>query len=125
MWEYLDERWNGKAAAMMYKGSLLKAMKKAFPAHAAKKRAIWKAFEGNDPTGYKSGEAKIAKAKVGIVTNDLPKRSPDLNGLGISFLSFCLCVAQSRPGRGPVEARYEARSRPGGKIRMFCKIFEN
>ena len=69
----------------MYKGPLLKAMKKAFPEHAAKKRAFWKVLEANDPTGYKSGLAKEAKAEVRIITNDLPKRSPDLNVLDYSL----------------------------------------
>ena len=85
MWEYLDGKWTGEAAAKMYKGPLLKAMKKAFPEHAAKKRAFWKVLEANDPTGYKSGLAKEAKAEVRIITNDLPKRSPDLNVLDYSL----------------------------------------
>ena len=85
MWKYLEGPWNGKAAAQMYKGPLLQAMRRAFPAHAAKKRAVWKVLEDNDPSGYKSGKAKTAKSEVRIMTNDLPKRSPDLN-----VLDYCL-----------------------------------
>ena len=60
-------------------------MQKAFPAHAAKKKSMWKVLEDNDPSGYKSGPGKAAKEEVCIITNDLPKRSPDLN-----VLDYCL-----------------------------------
>ena len=56
-------------------------MRKAFPAHAAKARTKWCVLEDNDPAGYKSSKAKAAKADIGIVTDDLPRRSPDFNVL--------------------------------------------
>lgn len=41
MWHIVDGRWNSKKAVQMYAGPLLKAMSKAFPAHAAKPRSKW------------------------------------------------------------------------------------
>ena len=77
MWEYTHGSWNGATAAAMYRGPLLKAMQKAFPTKP--KKQSWVVLEDNDPAGYKSGKAKDAKAEVNIVTDDLPRRSPDLN----------------------------------------------
>ena len=81
MWEYVGGRWNGEKAAIMYKGPLVKAMKKAFPNQAKKANAKWVVLEDNDPTGYKSSEGMSAKRLAGITTDDLPRRSPDLNVL--------------------------------------------
>ena len=52
---------------------------------AKKKKSTWKVLEDNDPSGYKSGPGKAAKEEVCIITNDLPKRSPDPN-----VLDYCL-----------------------------------
>lgn len=81
MWEYVKGNWNATTAAKMYEGPLLKAMRRAFPEHAAKPRARWVVLEDNDPSGYKSRKALTAKADSGIITDDLPRRSPDLNVL--------------------------------------------
>ena len=81
MWEYVDGRWNGDSASAMYRGPLLKAMSKAFPEHAAKSRAKWVVLEDNDPSGYKCTKGKVAKLESGIISDDLPPRSPDLNVL--------------------------------------------
>lgn len=85
MWEYVKGSWCGEAAASMYKGPLVKAMAKAFPNHAKKAGAKWVVMEDNDPAGYKSSKALKAKAEVGIVTTNLPPRSPDLNVLDYSL----------------------------------------
>ena len=85
MWEYVKGAWNADAAAAMYKGPLMKALEKAFPGKATKKKAKWSVLEDNDPAGYKSRKALEAKAEVGIKTDDLPKRSPDLNVLDYSL----------------------------------------
>lgn len=79
MWEYMDGSWNGEEAANMYKGPLLSALKKAYPGKPNKEP--WVVLEDNDPAGYKSGKARRAKESVNIVTDDLPRRSPDLNVL--------------------------------------------
>ena len=81
MWHEVKGRWNGAAAETMYKGPLRCALEKAYPSV----RGRWRVLEDNDPTGYKSGRGKAAKAGVGIQAFDLPKRSPDLNPLDFSF----------------------------------------
>lgn len=85
MWNYVSGNWNSQKAADMYKGPLLKALKAGFPEKAAAKRPRWVVLEDNDPAGYKSSKAKAAKSEVGIDTDDLPKRSPDLNVLDYSL----------------------------------------
>ena len=81
MWHYTEGKWTGAAAARMYSGPLLTALRRAYPNHKGKFTVI----EDNDPTGYKSGAAMTAKRAVGIKTDDLPKRSPDLNVLDYSL----------------------------------------
>ena len=85
MWEYVGGRWNGDKAASMYKGPLLKAIKKAYPDQAKKPATKWVVLEDNDPTGYKSSKGMSAKKSAGITTDDLPRRSPDLNALGYAL----------------------------------------
>lgn len=85
MFEFVDGQWNGDAAARMYSGPLLRAMRKAYPEKAARRSPKWTVLEDNDPTGYKSGKARAAKKSAGIVSMDLPKRSPDLNPLDYSL----------------------------------------
>ena len=103
MWEYIDGNWNGEEAANMYKGPLLRAMKKHYPNKA--KKEPWVVLEDNDPAGYKSGKARRAKEAVNIVTDDLPRRSPDLN-----ILDYYVWHA--------VNLRMRA------KERTFCKSFK-
>ena len=76
----VEGRWNGAAAAKMY-AELAKAMRRAFPEHAAKPRAKWLVMEDNDPTGYKSSAAEGKKTELSINVLRLPPRSPDLNVL--------------------------------------------
>ena len=80
MWRYTRGRWNGQAAADMYSDTLVKAMKKVYP--AARKFLV---LEDNDPAGYKSGKGMAAKSSSKIATLDLPRRSPDLNVLDYSL----------------------------------------
>ncbi len=87
MWDYVTGNWNGAAAAAMYKGPLIKSLTRAFPKHAKKARATWSVLEDNDPTGYKSRKGMDAKAEVGIVTDDLPRRSPNFNVLDCALRS--------------------------------------
>ena len=85
MWHYCDGRWNAKAAATMYQGPLVKAMRKAYPVVAEQGRSKWVVLEDNDPAGYKSRAALAVKATKNIQTMDLPRRSPDLNVLDYSL----------------------------------------
>ena len=57
-----------------------RSLKKAYP--GKKKSTV---MEDNDPTGFKSSKARAAKRDTGIVTDDLPPRSPDLNVLDYSL----------------------------------------
>ena len=80
MWKYLDKRWNGAAAAELYRGAILKALKKN---RGMKVR--YTIVEDGDPTGYKSSVGKQGKRDAGISTIDLPPYSADLNPLDYSI----------------------------------------
>lgn len=80
MWHYTDGLWNSTAAAEMYSGPLLRAMKRAYPGVSK-----FRVLEDNDPTGYKARKGMGAKAASNISTLDLPRRSPDLNVLDYSL----------------------------------------
>lgn len=80
MWKYVEGNWRGDAAAAMYQ-DLEKVLKKAYPHHHGR----YEVLEDNDPTGYKSSKGMAAKAACNLKTDDLPKRSPDLN-----VLDYCL-----------------------------------
>lgn len=97
MFEFVDGNWNGEKAAQMYKGPLLRTLRKAFPEKAAKKNAKFTVLEDNDPAGYKSGKGKAAKQECGIVPFSLPKRSPDLNPLDFA-LWHAINVAMKKQG---------------------------
>lgn len=57
MWHYLDKgKWNGAVAASMYKGPLLKALRRC---HGELPRYI--ILEDNDPSGFKSRKGETAK----------------------------------------------------------------
>ena len=80
MWKYVEGKWNADAAVAMYR-ELAKVLKKAYPHHEGRFSVI----EDNDPSGFKCKRAIVEKAKLKLVTDDLPKRSPDLN-----VLDYCL-----------------------------------
>ena len=104
MWHYVPDKWNGANAAAMYKGPLAKAFAKAYPEHAVKPNATWSLIEDNDPAGYKSSKGMAAKASARIVTDSLPRRSPDLN-----VLDYALWHAIN------AKMRLQERSFPKGK----------
>ena len=74
VWHYVDGTWNGDAAVAVYKGPVLKALKKN---RGEKKSYIM--VEDNDPVGYKSGKAVSAKGALNITAIQFPRYSPDLN----------------------------------------------
>ena len=47
IWHYLPGRWNGQAAADLYQGPIIRALRRA---HGKKRR--YTIIEDNDPTGY-------------------------------------------------------------------------
>ena len=83
MWRYVDGRFNGKEAASMYK-DLSKVLGRTLPDVRANSRTKFVVLEDNDPC-FKSSSAKKVKAVMGMVTDDLPPRSPDLNPLDYSL----------------------------------------
>ena len=76
VWHYLPRTWNASEAAKLYRGVLIKALKKYRSG-----RRSYKIIEDNDPTGYKSNAAREAKEELKIVPMKFPPYSPDLNPL--------------------------------------------
>jgi hypothetical protein len=74
VWHYVDGPWNGDAAVAMYNGPVVKALKKN-----RGERKSYIMVEDNDPVGYKSGKAVIAKGALNITAIQFPRYSPDLN----------------------------------------------
>jgi hypothetical protein len=74
LWEEIKGSWSGAAAADLYKGAVLKAVKRAWP---GKRR--FTVLEDNDPTGFKSRQGKQAKREAKITVFAIPPRSPDLS----------------------------------------------
>ena len=104
MWHVTPNRWNGASAAAMYSGALRRALEKEYPhVHGA-----WRVLEDNDPSGFKSSKGMAAKDAAGIITLDLPKRSPDLNPLDFSFWA-AVNKKMRRAERAWPKARRETR----------------
>ena len=76
LWKYLDGKWNGQAAEALYRNDIAGVLRRHAPAKA--KPVI---LEDNDPTGYKSTKATLAKRELGWKVLSLPRYSPDLNPL--------------------------------------------
>ena len=87
VFDFVKGNWGAAKAAQMYKGVLLRALRRSFPEHAARRNAKWCVLEDNDPAGYKSAGGKAAKKEANIVSMDLPPRSPDMNVLDYSLWS--------------------------------------
>ena len=85
MWHYVEGKWNAAAAAQMYKGPLQRALRRAYPSLARQRSRKFLVLEDNDPTGYKSRMGIAAKAEARIRSEDLPRRSSDLNVLDYSL----------------------------------------
>ena len=80
LWEYLPKTWNGEQAALLYRGAIMKTLKK----QRGQKRS-YRVLEDNDPRGYKSGKAQTAKEELGITACPWPRYSPDLNPLDFAI----------------------------------------
>ena len=80
VWHYLDGSWTGKAAADLYEQIIGPALVK----HHGRKRR-YNILEDNDPTGYKSTEARAAKRALNIFPIEFPTYSPDLNPCDFSL----------------------------------------
>ena len=80
VWHYLPKTWNKNAAVALYRDVIAPALKK----HRGNKRT-YVILEDNDPTGYKSNDAKSAKATLKIEPLAFPTYSPDLNPCDFSL----------------------------------------
>ena len=74
LWQEIKGKWTGQAAADLYAGPLLQALKRARP-----RSRTFTILEDNDPTGFKSKKGVRAKAANKIKVFAIPKRSPDLS----------------------------------------------
>ena len=107
MWEYLPQKWNGAEAAALYRGAIIKTLRK----ERGQKRH-YNLIEDNDPSGYKSSKARAAKSELGICAVPMPTFSPDLNPL-----DFCLwariehLMLENCPKDVETVAAYKARLR--------------
>ena len=80
IWYYLPKQWNGDEAAALYRGPIIKALRRY-----RGKKSSYKVIEDNDPAGYKSGVGKQAKRDLNIVPEVWPRYSPDLMPLDYSI----------------------------------------
>ena len=76
MWHELPSAWNGEVAEKLYRGPMIDTLR----ARRDHKRR-YTILEDNDPVGYKSNKAKVAKLDFKIEPVRFPKYSPDLNPL--------------------------------------------
>ena len=74
LWEYIVGRWTAAEAVCIYEGSMLDALRAAYPS-----RSHYNVLEDNDPTGFRSKAGLAAKKSARIDTFEIPKRSPQLN----------------------------------------------
>jgi len=108
VWHYLPSKpWCGLAAAELYNGPIIKALKK----HCGNKRKFT-TIEDNDPSGYKSSAGKAAKKALKIVPLPWPRYSPDLNPLDFAIWAEVerRFAKQKAPKRDTVDA-YKKRLR--------------
>ena len=108
MWKSLDTKWNGDAAAALYRNDIAKVLRRCAPTKA---RPM--ILEDNDPTGYKSGKARAEKQELGYKVMVQPRFSPDLNPLDF-FLwnNIQTRMARSDPKKGKESVdKYKARLR--------------
>ena len=74
LWHVVPGAWGADAAAKMYSGPLIKALRRANP-----RKRTWRVLEDNDPGGYQTRRAQKAKADLNVHHFHIPSRSPDLN----------------------------------------------
>ena len=103
LWHYIEDRWNGNAAAEAYKGPALQALKKHYPA-----KRSYSVLEDNDPAGFKSSKGLAAKRASKISVFEIPKRSPDLNVCDYALWKEVNRRMRSQEQKCPVSKR-EAR----------------
>ena len=108
LWAVLRGRWNGEAAAGVYRNPIKRALRRAWP---GKRR--FTVLEDNDPAGWKSQAGAAAKRAAGIRVFAIPKRSPDL-----SVMDYAIWKAVSR------RLRRQERTFPANKGETQEKFVE-
>ena len=107
VWKYLPQKWNGEVAADLYRGTILRALKR----HRGQKRS-YAIAEDNDRAGYKALAAKAAKKEVKIRPIQFPRYSPDLNPLDFFVWHEIERKMEAGPSRGGETVKeYKARLR--------------
>lgn len=107
LWHYLPKAWNGQVAADLYTDVIYPLLKRV----RGQKRS-YLLLEDNDPTGYKSGKAKAAKAEKGIKAHPFPRYSPEINPLDFSLWKQVEAkVLATAPTKLETVAQYKARLR--------------
>jgi hypothetical protein len=108
IWHYLpSKKWNGAAAASLYRGPIIKALRR-FRGH----KRVYSIIEDNDPSGYKSSKGKEAKRKMNIVPLDWPRYSPDIMPMDYSIWKLVADrMAKHRPPQNETIGQYKARLR--------------
>ena len=77
----------------------------------------FKVLEDNDPSGYKSSKGKLAKKEAGLISVDLPPRSPDLNPLDYSVW-HAINVAMRRQETKMRKTTYESKAAYLNRLRQ-------
>jgi len=80
MWRVVKGSWNGAAAADLYKGPLLSALRRTYG-----KKTSYAIVEDGDRKGFQSGKGIKAKKESGIRSIKLPPRTPSLMPLDFSL----------------------------------------
>ena len=116
MWHHVpSSRWNGKAAATMYKSALLPSLQKASP---SKRR--FSILEDNDPSGFKSRKGLAAKAEAKLTVVEIPRRSPDLNVMDYAIWSGVNRRMRRQEKRWP-KSKKETRAQFAARLRRTAK----
>ena len=109
LWQPLErgQRWNGGAAARMYKGPLLGALRRMW---GPRRRFI--IVEDGDRKGNQSGPGKTAKEEAGITAMTLPPRTPAWMPLDYAiWQEIEKRMVASDPGRHETKSEFILRLR--------------
>ena len=111
MWEDCGKKWNGAAAAAMYKGPLTAALRRAWGL-----RKSYMIVEDGDRKGYQSNKGKQGKIAAGIKAMVLPPRTPSMMPLDASLWTriddrMCKTAPAGVESKAEFLARLEATAR--------------
>ena len=113
MWEYLPQKWNGAEAAALYRGAIIKTLRK----ERGQKRH-YNLIEDNDPSGYKSSKARAAKSELGICAVPMPTFSPGTRSTSASGPALSTSCWRTAPRTSRLWRRTK---RGSGARRCACR----